>query len=336
MKALSLQGPGKLELVDMARPEPASDQLLIATQAATICTSDLHDIQANPFGIELPIVIGHEGAGIVAAVGANTQGFKIGDRIAAHPVHPCRVCDTCRSGLAHLCPHMGHFGLNMQGTFADYFVVRADRARIIPDTVDWAVAALAEPICVCLEALEQARLAPDQTLLIIGDGPFGILMARLARMRGLHKIVVAGYDDARLARASGSVTVNTRGIDAQVALQREAPPMGYDAAILAVSAPDVLNTALALLRPRGRLVLFAPLPSETPVDLVRVHLKELEIVGACNDPDLFDMAVGLLNDPVLRLDELITHRYRLAEFRAAFSIAASREDGALKPAIIFA
>jgi len=337
MRALVLQSVGRLELTDVPRPSPAPDQLLVRTEAAVICTSDINDVRRNPFGIRLPMVIGHEAAGTVEAVGRDVCGFSVGDRIATHPVHPCGACDNCRAGMGHLCSAMAHFGLNMQGTFAEYYVVRSDRARIVPREVEWPVAALAEPVSVCLEALAQARVQAGDRLLVIGDGPFGVLIARLAGRLNLAKVVIAGRHDFRLGFARGAVPVNTRnlGDKAPSALKAEAGrPPGYDAVIAAAATAEAVTEGLALLRPKGRLVLFAAMPGLTPLDLFDLHVRELEMVGACNDQDRFDEAVGLLGDDSLKLGELITHRLPLREYREAFRLAEEGREEAMKVAMM--
>lgn len=335
MKALRFEAIGRLELVEVERPRLRPDQLLVRTGAATICTSDLHDLEANPFDIDLPVILGHEGAGTVVEVGADVTGFQVGDRIAAHPVHPCRRCATCRSGLGHLCPEMDHFGLNLPGTFAEWFTVRADRARTIPDEVDFAVAALTEPVCVSLEAVRQANLPPGGSLLVIGDGPFGVLMTRLATKQGV-RVVIAGRHDDRLAFTPAARAVNLRGAaDPAQALREASSGNGFDAVILAVTSRDAVSLALDVLRPKGRLVIFAPLPGETPVDLFKVLLRELEIVGSANDPGLMDEAIAALADPALALGDLVTHRFPLSDYRTAFALAANRRGGAMKIAFTF-
>jgi len=337
MRALVLQSVGQLELADVPRPSPAEDQLLVRTGAALICTSDLNDVRHNPFGIRLPMVIGHEGAGTVEAVGARVEAFAVGDRVATHPVHPCGSCDNCRAGMGHLCSAMGHFGLNMPGTFAEYYVVRADRARHVPRDVEWPVAALAEPVSVCLEALAQARIKAGDRLLVIGDGPFGVLIARLAARLDPAKVVIAGRHDFRLGFARGAAAVNTRtlGDGAEAALRAESGrPSGYDAVIAAAGSPEAVREGLALLRPKGRLVLFSAVPGLTPIDLFDVHVRELEIVGACNDQDRFDEAVALLSEPSLKLGELVTHRLPLAQYAEAFRLAAEGREEAMKVAML--
>jgi threonine dehydrogenase-like Zn-dependent dehydrogenase len=336
MKALQLQAIGRLKLAELPVPCPAAEQLLVRTGAAVICTSDLNDIRDNPFRIPLPVVLGHEGAGTVAAVGRKVRGFKPGDRIAAHPVHPCRRCAECRAGHGHLCAAMGHFGLNMPGTFAAYFLVRADRARRIPARMPFPTAALVEPVCVCLEALAQARLKPGDRLLVLGDGPFGILTAMLAANLRLAKTVVMGHHDFRLSFARRAVRINAaKAGDAVARARAQTAGIGYDAVILAVGRAAVAQEGIALLRPKGRLVVFAAIPGRTPLDLFRVSVKELEIVGACNDQDRLDGALGVLVRRSSELGSLVTHRLALHDYERAFALAARGHDRVMKVALTF-
>ncbi|HEU5432172.1 MAG TPA: alcohol dehydrogenase catalytic domain-containing protein, partial [Thermomicrobiales bacterium] len=335
MKALRLAAPGRVELAEVPPPVPAADQVLIRTGATTICSSDLTDIRGNPFGIPLPVVIGHEGAGTVASVGEAVSGFAPGDRVAAHPVHPCGDCAECRRGLGHLCRNLSHFGIDLPGTFADYFVARRDRVRRLPDEVEFATAALAEPVCVCLEAVARARVGPGQSLLILGDGPFGVLMARLAgRIVGL-RVVLAGRHDFRLGFGRGATVRNIGDVAIPDDVLRRANDGDYDAAIVAVARAEAMSLGLRLLRPRGRLVLFAPIPGETGIDVTRMLMNELEILGAVNDEDLLDEAMACLADPALRLDELVTQRLPLIEYARALALAGHGHDEALKVAFVF-
>jgi threonine dehydrogenase-like Zn-dependent dehydrogenase len=336
MKALQLQEIGKLELVNIEPPAVGEDQILIRTGAAVICTSDLNDVRENPFKTPLPVVMGHEAAGTVAQVGRRVEGFRPGDRVTAHPVHPCGRCANCRGGVGHLCSDMGHLGLNMQGAFAESFVVRADRARKVPAAMPFYQAALAEPVCVCLEALAQARLKPGANLLILGDGPFGALIAMLARAMPLKRTVIVGHYDFRLAFAQGAIGVNShKTTDLAGDLRKCADGEGYDAAILAVGRAEAVRLGLDLLKPKGRMVIFSAIPGQTGLDLFSVHVRELEIVGACNDDDRLDEAVERLSDEKLGLGRLVTHRFPIERYREAFEIAAGAHGQAMKVAIEF-
>jgi threonine dehydrogenase-like Zn-dependent dehydrogenase len=317
-------------------PEIGDDEMLIQMRATTICTSDLHDIAANPYGSPLPLSLGHEGAGRVAALGAKVKNSAVGDRVVTHPVHHCGKCRACCEGAQHLCMNLRHFGLNMPGTFADYYIVRADRARRLPEGVSFPVGALFEPICVCLQALAQARLPKGEALLILGDGPFGLLMARLAQEQGIHPVVVAGHQDFRLAHAgAAAITVNTAGIaDSAAALLAATGGEEYGAVILATDAKRAISTALAVLRRKRRLVIFASLLGDTPMDLMSVQAKELEIVGACNDEDRLETALAYLEKEATSLAELITHCLPLESYQEALELAAHHQDQAIKVALV--
>jgi threonine dehydrogenase-like Zn-dependent dehydrogenase len=336
MKAILLRDRDCIELAEVPVPEVGPGELLVRTGAATICTSDLNDIHENPFQIALPVVIGHEGAGTVAAIGQKVQGFQIGDRVATHPVHACGACSACREGDSHLCLNMSHFGINMPGTMGEYYRVRQDRARKIPVDMPFSLAALAEPVSVCLEALAQARLHPGQSLLILGDGPFGLMMARLAARMGLSQVVLAGWIDFRLGFARGVSTINTSQVgDPLSALRALAGEAGFDAAILAVASPQALNQGLALLKPKGRLVLFSAITGNPGIDTFSIHVRELEIIGACNDQDRLDEAVRSLSDASLAFGELVTHSFPLEDFEKAFAMAAGGKDQAIKVSLSF-
>jgi 2-desacetyl-2-hydroxyethyl bacteriochlorophyllide A dehydrogenase len=336
MKAIQLSGIDHLALVDIVPPVPGPGEVLIRTGASTICTSDIHDLRANPFGINFPVILGHEGAGTVVATGAGVRDLIPGQRAAAHPVHHCGACRTCLAGMPHLCEHMGHFGLNMQGTFAELFVARADRVRALPDSVPFTTGALMEPVCVCLEALAQARHGPGRRLLILGDGPFGAIMARLAAHEQGAQVVIAGHHDNRLAQAGSARTINLRAVeDPARALAALGGGAGFDAVILAVANPSAVALSLSLLNAMGRLVVFAPIPGETPIDLFEVLRRELEIVGAVNDRDRLDDAVMALADPLLDLGSLVTHTFKLEEHAEAFRAAERDRAAVMKVAFVF-
>ena len=337
MKAIQLSRERKLHLVDIPVPQIAPDQLLVKTGAATICTSDLNDIRENPFDIPLPVIIGHEAAGTIAAIGAAVRGFRAGDRVAAHPVHPCGACASCTSGMGHLCTNMGHFGITMQGTFAEYFVVRADRVRQIPEAVPFAAAALLEPVCVCLEALTQAKVKPGGSLCIIGDGPFGVLMSRLSPAFSPSSVVLMGRHDFRLSFAPDAVVRINSSISPEPVTEalRHAGRAGFDAVIQAVGSRRAITDGLDMIRPKGRLVVFSAISGLTEVDMTRVHVKELEIVGACNDDDMMDRAVDALIDPAMEIGKLVTHRFKIGDLQQAFELAEKGREEAMKVAIEF-
>lgn len=323
MRALQLQGINKLEEAEIALPHGGRDEVVIRTKASTICTSDLFDISSNSFGIKLPKVLGHEASGTVVACGEDVDFLQPGDVVAVHPVVPCLQCAECQRGYQHLCINMGHLGHDRDGTFAEFFVQRADRVFKLPPDIPVTTGSLLEPVAVCLEAIARAGDIRDRTVLVVGDGPFGNMIARLAARAGASRVFVSGREPFRLQQIPNIEIVN------------EPVPRSTDIAILAVSAPEAVNDCINALRPRGRLVVFSALFAPVPVNLFNVHLSELEIVGACNDEDRISEALECLGDPVLALHEIITHKILFSEWRQAFDLARNGHDKALKVALIF-
>ena len=323
MQALQLRALNELVLTELPVPVPGPDEVLIRTGATTICTSDLHDIQYNPFGIVYPRTLGHEGAGMIVQAGAEVRGLPPGTRVAAHPVVPCKVCSECKRGFEHLCSNMGHSGIDRDGCFAEYFVQRADRVMILRDDISYPLGALLEPVAVCLQAIARAGEIKGRKVLIAGDGPFGNIIARLAVRAGAETVIVTGREPFRLSRIPG------------VEIMHDVPRRSVDVAILAVSAAEAVNTCLQALRPRGRLVVFSSVPQPLPLDLFALHIHELEIVGACNDENRMEASLECLEDKSLALEELITHRIPFANWKEAIALARDGHDKALKVAMTF-
>jgi len=321
MRALQLQGINQLAEVQAPLPHLQAGEVLVRTVSTTICTSDLNDIAHNPFGITLPRVMGHEGAG---------------DRVAAHPVIPCRACDNCRRGLGHLCSNMGHLGLDRDGTFAEYFCIRADRVRRVPDRVSFNAASLLEPVAVSLEAVERGRIGQGNSVLVVGDGPFGIIIARLAARANPRRIILVGRHDFRLDQVPEAVRIHEkRALDARQAVLEANEGEGLDVAIMAAGTQSALDLCTASLRARGRVVVFSAVQGTASLNLFRLHTQELEILGACNDLELMDAALERLSDPQLRLGSLVTHRLPFEQWPRAFELARGGKDETLKVALQF-
>ena len=336
MKALVLEAQGRLAQKECSVRQPDPDELLVKTEAATICTSDLNDIKHNSFGIHFPMIMGHEGAGVVAAVGKNVTGFNIGDRIAAHPVMPCGTCSNCLRGLPHLCGNMKHLGINREGVFAEYFCIRADRARKIPNTMDYDVASLMEPVSVCIEALERANVKKDGTVRIIGDGPFGIIMTRLLRAYNPGRVILTGRHSFRLAMAGNGDTIHERETaDVSEKVYQLTNGEGVDSAVLCVGTGQAVNTAITCLKARGTLSVFSAVTPMPAIDLFRVHVKELNLCGSCNDENYLDRALELLDKQELGLKDMITHRIPFDNWEKAFELAEKGKDEALKVTLTF-
>jgi threonine dehydrogenase-like Zn-dependent dehydrogenase len=337
MKAILLEAPGVANMREIPVPTPGKGEILIRTKAATVCTSDIIDMEQGLFSeTTMPIVMGHEGAGIVAALGEGVNGVKVGDEVAVHPVMPCYVCDSCKRGLPHLCDDMGHLCFNKPGCFAEYFVTRPDCVRIKPPALSFAVASLMEPVCVCLEAVARGKVGEGSRVLIAGDGPFGIMINKLCASKKPKQIIHTGFYDSRLKHAdpmTSTININHEPNPTKKIMELTGNK-GIDTAVLCVSSPQALDTCLEVLRSRGTLVIFSAFGEKVPVDLMRVHLKELNIAGCNNDEGFMDDAIRLLNDVDLNLKNIITHEIPFANWKEAFHKASKEKESCLKVSMI--
>jgi len=338
MNAIMLEAQNTVNMREIPVPTPGKGEILIQTKAATICTSDILDMKNSIFTMDLPIVMGHEAAGIVAAIGEGVTEVKVGDEVAVHPVMPCNsTCPSCQTGLNHLCDNMEHLAFNRPGVFSEYFVTRPDCVRIKPPSISFPLASLMEPVCVCLEAINRAQVKEGGRVLIVGDGPFGIMVSRLCAARKPKQIIHAGRYEGRLSFAKGELvtTINEKKTpDMQKAIMDLTNGEGIDSAILCVSNPAALDLCIEVLRSRGVLVVFSALDGKTPVDLLRVHLKELTITGSNNDENFMDDAVRLLSDPTFDLNGVVTHEVPFAEWKEAFRLAEFDREKCLKVSMI--
>lgn len=323
MKAIQLREPNKMVLTELPVPQPKSNEVLIKTKAATICTSDLHDIESNPFNIKLPAVLGHEGAGIIVACGGDVVNFSPGMQVATHPVVPCGRCDECRQGIEHLCSNMGHLGLDRQGTYAEYYIQREDRVRELPDEMSFPLGSLLEPVANCLQAISRAGNLAFKKVLVIGDGPFGNIIARLTVKAGASKVMVLGRHPFRLSMIPGVEIVS--GIEDN----------SVDVAFMAVSSAEAISTCMSSLRKRGRLIVFSLVEEPVPIDLFKLHISEIELIGCCNDAFKIDESLACLSDPGLNFSDIITHQVSFEKWEEAFFLARERHDKALKVSIVF-
>jgi len=332
-----LEAPNTVNLREIPVPVPGKGEILIRTKAGLVCTSDIMDMKHGLFTDNLPMVMGHEAAGIVAAIGDGVTEVCVGDEVAVHPVMPCYKCASCKRGLSHLCDDMGHLCFNKPGVFAEYFVSRPDCVRKKPSNMSFSEAGLMEPVCVCLEAVHRGNVKQGDRVLIAGDGPFGIMISRLCALKKPKQIIHTGFFDYRLKQSTGPLveTINVRDdLDPAQTIMDLTDGEGVDCAILCVSSPDAVDLCIEMLRSRGIMVVFSALAEKTPVDLFRVHLKELNIAGSNNDENFMDEAMRLLDDPELDFKSIITHEIPLAEWKEAFRIADQQKDSCLKVSIV--
>jgi L-iditol 2-dehydrogenase len=341
MRAGVYRGAGRVATEYVPVPEIADGEVLIRVSACGICGTDLKKIQHG--FVAAPQIFGHEVAGTVVALGRNVRRWQEGDRVVSFHHVPCGACFYCERRLFSQCPDYKKVGLTAGfdpngGGFAEY--VRAmpwivERGMVqIPAGVSFEEATFVEPVNTCLKAIEKARLAAGETVVVVGQGPIGLLLMMLARLRGATVLTSDPMADRRLMseRLGAMVALDPATGNLMEEVRAQTEGRGADAVLVAVPLPSVLADSLAIARPGGRVLLFAQNDPHMKIEFpaAAVGVEEKEILGSYSAAlDRQAESAELVFSRHLPVAELITHRFPLEEFENALALAA-RPKNSLK------
>jgi 2-desacetyl-2-hydroxyethyl bacteriochlorophyllide A dehydrogenase len=278
VRALVYLGPRRMELQETPDPEPRPGEVVIRSAASAICGSDLHGFrEATPRRVP-PLVMGHETVGTIDAVGEGVDAARTGERVVLRPILACGRCARCLEGRTNLCAEGRLVGRELAGGFAERFAVPAGAAVPIVPSVPDAVATLTEPVANAVHVTNRS-VRPDDTVLVIGAGPIGVLMARMAIERGASAVFSADRIASRLelARAQGALPLDPD--DPEGALSR-AIGGGVEVVIDAVGLEDTWAMALRTVRPGGRVEAVGLGAANGTIDFFSVAGKEIQITGS--------------------------------------------------------
>lgn len=347
MRAGVYRGQGRVIAEEVPVPEISAGEVLLRVRACGICGTDIKKIKHG--FLPPPQIFGHEIAGTVEAVGDGVQKWRPGDRALTFHHIPCGDCFYCEQKLYSQCPTYKKVGVTSGfrpsgGGFAEYVRVMdwiADRGMVrIPPGVSFEEASFVEPVNTCLKAIYKARVEPHETALVIGQGPIGMLLMLLARIHAGARVMTT---DPMPARRSKSVELGAEESfdpldrDLASAIQKRTSGRGADVVLVAAPQRELLEQALALVRPGGRVLLFAYndplLRVEFPA--ATVGIDEKEILGSYSASfDLQDESARLIFERVLPVRELISHRFPLSQIEQALSLAAHPSEESLKVILV--
>jgi len=278
VRALVYLGPRRMELQQVPDPEPGPGEVVIATAASGICGSDLHGFrEASPRRVP-PLVMGHETVGRIDAVGEGVDVDRIGERVVLKPLVSCGRCARCREDRGNLCAHVRLVGRDLPGGFAERFAVPAFAAAPIAPSVPDDVATLTEPLANAVHVASRS-VNPGDTVLVIGAGPIGVLMARMAGESGAAAVFSSDPLASRLQLAAAQGAVPLDPDDPQAALDRETGG-SVDVVIDAVGLEATWAFALRAVRPGGRIEAVGLGAPSGSVDFFAIAGKEARLTGS--------------------------------------------------------
>lgn len=339
MKAITVIEPNRMAMLDVDQPvitEP--DQVLVRIRATGICGSDVHVAHgSNPYAV-YPRVIGHEAAGEVEAAGEAVDDLAIGDGVVFEPITYCGKCYACRSGHHNVCRELKVLGCIVDGTFREYAVVkRSQLYKYDKSKMSFVQAALCEPYTIGFQANWRGNVQEGDVVLVHGAGPIGLIVTDVASSRGAT-VIVSEPNERRLAMAKqfgADYMINPVKEDLDALIMDVTGGEGVNVVFEAAGIPALLEHAVQILSPAGRLVAmtFGKIP--VAIDFKAVNAKELTILGTRHQMQKFPETLESLPQRLDRVDQLITHVFPAEKFEEAFAVLADKDSGAGKVVLTF-
>ncbi len=337
MKALVLREYGRLSYEDAPDPEAGAEDVLVAVKACGICGSDIHGMDGSSGRRLPPIIMGHEAAGTIAAVGSQATGWRVGDRVTFDSTVFCGDCWFCRRGEPNLCDRRRVLGVSCDeyrwhGAFAERVAVPQRVLYRLPDDVTFVRGCFVEPLSVARHALALNPSALGDQAVVIGAGIIGLLVIQLLRASGCGRIIAVDLDPGRLevARRLGATdTLPARDTDVPAEV-RALTGRGADIAFDAVGLSPTVASAAQCVRKGGSLTLIGNLAPSAELPLQAVVTRQLRLFGSCASAGEYPQCLDLMARGVVDVDPLISAVAPLAEGNAWFQRLYGGEPGLIK------
>jgi L-iditol 2-dehydrogenase len=341
MMAAVYRGVNDVRLETVPVPQIGAGEILIRVHTCGVCGTDLKKIATGSHSA--PRIFGHETSGIVAAAGQDVRDFHPGDRVVVFHHIPCRECYYCRHKTFAQCPTYKKVGCTAGfepsgGGFAEYvrvlpWIVRHGTVRI-PDGIAFEQACFVEPVNTCQKGIEALRLDPGEQVLVIGQGPIGIILSVLARRAGASVITSDLYAERlKIGESFGlELTMDAARTNVVERVRELTEGRGADAVILAVGGNTLIRSAMDAARPGGRVLLFAQTQhGEAVVDPAAICVDEKSLVGSYSaSVDLQEESVRFVMTGEMNLERLISHRFPLQQASAALDLASHPQPSSMK------
>jgi L-iditol 2-dehydrogenase len=339
MKQAVMTAPGMIEIRQAAPPTPQENEVVMQTRRIGVCGSDIHVFHGLHPYTTYPVVQGHEVGGVIAEVGSKVNGLKPGDKITFMPQITCGTCYPCTHGMAHICESLKVMGFQSGGAAQEFFALPAENVIVLPDNFSLDQAAMIEPIAVCVHALARGGGAAGRRVLVLGAGTIGNLTAQVAKASGADAVMITDVSDYKLAKARECgihLTVNPGTAALGAELLRHFGAAKADLILECVGVESTITDAVNHARKGTTIVVVGVFGKKPQVDLGLVQDRELSLVGTLmyQKPD-YERAVELVSGGSMKLDPLVTHRFRFDDYLAAYQAIEASKGEYLKVMVEF-
>ena len=334
MKAVILEKPRNLRLINKPRTPLHDHDIRIKVAKVGICGSDIHIYEGGIPWVNMPVILGHELSGTIVEVGNSAQ-FDVGQRVTVIPLVYCGQCDFCRRRQTNRCSNLRIYGVHLDGAYAEEIVVADYRIRPLNSNISLDQAALMDPLSVAVHAINCSQIKPKENAVILGAGAIGLLAIQVLTARNCSFLTVTGRISSKLnlARKLGAnLALNATEVNV-VEEGLRACRGGYDIVLDFVCSEETINQAALLGKPGARIVLIgAPFPVNKPaIDYVSIYRKELTLIASRGYTDEeFDYALSLMESGKIQTDSLITARFRLDQTKEALQFVQTKRKDSIK------
>jgi len=339
-----LTGIRKIEMRDI--PEPSlvnSNDVKIRMSVLGICGSDIHYYTKGQIGtqkVQYPFTVGHEGAGVVVAVGNSVKRVKPGDKIAIEPAMPCWNCDQCLSGRHHTCRKLRFLGCpgQAEGCLMEYIVMPETSCFPLSDKLTPDHGSISEPLAIGVYAVKKSGEVKDLNIGIFGFGPIGMSVMLAAKANEVGKIYVSDLIDERLiiSRKEGSaLSLNPSKVNivSKILINE---PLGLDLAFECCGKQEAFDQAIELLKPGGKLIVVGiPEFDLWSMNVETTRRKEISLQFIRRQVNCVEDALEMMKDGSVSIENMVTHRFPLVRTKEAFDLVADYKDGVMKAMIDF-
>ena len=309
MKAIQIQEPRKIGVIQMEAPELKPGQAIIRVKSMGICGSDVAAYRGTSPNVTYPLIIGHETAGTVYRIAEdNPQGFKVGDRVVLDPYMFCGHCYPCSKGRTNCCETLKCLGVQTDGSMCEYFSHPVSQLRRIPEGMTWEHAAIAEPLTIALHAIHTVELQAGEHFAIIGSGPIGLLAAMASREYGGIPVVL-DVDDGRLETAKScgvEHVINVARQDAAAELKKITDGRMAECVMEASGSVPAVAGSLTYAARTGRIALTGWPKGKVELDTATITRNELQIRGSRTSVGEFPEAIRLIHSGKVDVSKVLS------------------------------
>lgn len=340
METAVLINKRKITVIRVEKPRPQPQEVLIQTKAVGICGTDLSIYKGEFPQIKLPMVMGHEAAGVIVKVGNSVKDFGEDERVVVDPGLSCGKCWFCKRGSYYQCENLRTIGVDAdKGAFAEYFTALAVNCYRLPHEMSWEEAALVDTLACPLHSMNLLPSEWGEVVAVLGPGAGGLCFLQLAKLRGARKVILTGTRSERLSlgkELGADLVINIKEEnDIIQKIREETNGRGVDLSIVACGAGQAVRDAISMTRRQGRIMIYGVF--NKPIDMIDVEaimIKELTIYGSAGASWAYDAAISLISSKRVKVESMITHRFKLECLKKAFKIIEERKEGYIKGVVI--